>query len=212
MSDSQLLKALEAQDTAGASLARVAAVRSFQPDATASATTRTFNQVRAQLDSTYVLARQGDPSASTRAFDAYMTFEQVERAVRAKNPGLAGDLEGWFAELRARSAEGATATELEVTRLQLAGGLENAERLLGDDFSPGNLFFQSFVILVREGLEAILIVGALMTFLVKMGAAERKRDINIGVGAAVGRQPPHGLRPGDRFSYQSRPDERRSKG
>jgi len=35
-------------------------------------------------------------------------------------------------------------------------------------------------------MEAILIVGALMTFLVKMGAERRKRDINIGVGAALG--------------------------
>jgi high-affinity iron transporter len=39
--------------------------------------------------------------------------------------------------------------------------------------------------MLREGLEAILIVGALMTFLVKMGASHRKRDINLGVGAAI---------------------------
>jgi high-affinity iron transporter len=76
--------------------------------------------------------------------------------------------------------------ELDGIRRQLEAGLENAERTLGDDLSPANLFFQSFVIMVREGLEAILIVGALMTFLVKMGAARRKRDIHIGVGAALG--------------------------
>ena len=145
-----------------------------------------FSQVRSQIDSTYALARQGDSSASTRAFDAYMTFEQVERAVRAKNPSLAAELETAFAALRTRAAGGATPTELDAIRRQLDAGLENAERTLGDDLSPANLFFQSFVIMVREGLEAILIVGALMTFLVKMGAAHRKRDINIGVGAAVG--------------------------
>ena len=39
--------------------------------------------------------------------------------------------------------------------------------------------------MLREGLEAILIVGALMTFLSKMGASHRKREINAGVGAAV---------------------------
>ena len=38
------------------------------------------------------------------AFDAYMTFEQVERGVRAKNPALAAELEGSFAELRARAS------------------------------------------------------------------------------------------------------------
>ena len=52
--------------------------------------------------------------------------------------------------------------------------------------SPFNLFLQSFVILVREGLEAILVLGALMAFLVKTGAAHRKRDLHIGVGAAIG--------------------------
>ncbi|MGH3992788.1 MAG: FTR1 family iron permease [Pseudonocardiaceae bacterium] len=39
--------------------------------------------------------------------------------------------------------------------------------------------------LLREGLEAILIVGALLAFLVKMGAQDRRRDVNFGVGAAV---------------------------
>jgi high-affinity iron transporter len=185
MSDSAVLAALgEPTDSSGA-LARVAAVRAFQPDASSGANAEIFARVRAQIDSTYALARTGDTSASTRAFDAYMTFEQVERQVRAKNPALAAELETAFAALRTRAAGGATASELDRIRRQLEAGLENAERVLADRLSPASLFLQSFVILVREGLEAILLVGALMTFLIKMGAAHRKRDINIGVGAAV---------------------------
>jgi high-affinity iron transporter len=186
MSDAEVLTALGESDSSRSALARVAAVRGFQPDASASANAEVFSRVRAQIESTYALARKGDTSASTRAFDAYMTFEQVERSVRVKNPGLASELEAAFAALRARAAGGATVSELEGIRRQLQAGLENAERILGDELSPANLFLQSFVILLREGLEAILLVGALMTFLVKMGAAHRKRDINIGVGAAVG--------------------------
>jgi high-affinity iron transporter len=186
MSDTQLLAELGERDTSAIALARVAAVRGFQPDATADSSAQIFSQVRVQLDSTYALARRGDTSASTHAFDAYMTFEQVERGVRARNPGLAAQLESAFAALRTRTAGGATSSELAAIRRQLDAGLENAERTLGDALSPTNLFVQSFVILVREGLEAILIVGALMTFLAKMGAAQRKRDIHIGVGAAVG--------------------------
>ena len=185
MSDAALLKALGDSDTTSRALAQVAAVRAFQPDASISNNDRVFALVRAQVESTYALARKGDTSASTRAFDAYMTFEQVERSVRAKNPGLAAQLEASFAALRTRAAGGATPSELDGIRRQLDAGLENAERVLGDDLSPANLFLQSLIILVREGLEAILIVGALMTFLVKMGAAQRKRDINIGVAAAV---------------------------
>jgi high-affinity iron transporter len=187
MSDDQVLGALgETDSTSRGALGRLAAVRTFQADHTDAASAQVFARVRQQLDSAFALARAGDPAASGRAFDAYMTFEQVERGVRAKSPALAARLETEFASLRTRAAGGATPAELATLRRQLEGGLENAERLLGDKDSPLNLFLQSFVILVREGLEAILIVGALMTFLSKMGAAQRKRDIHIGVGAAVG--------------------------
>ena len=187
MSDDQVLAALGATDSATPeALGRLSAVRTFQADHTGAATAQVFAQVRDQLDSAFTLARAGDPAASARAFDAYMTFEQVERGVRAKSPSLAAELETAFASLRTRASGGATPAELAALRRQLDAGLENAERILGDRGSPLNLFVQSFIILLREGLEAILIVGALMTFLSKMGAAHRKRDINVGVGAAVG--------------------------
>jgi high-affinity iron transporter len=187
MSDDEVLAALGVKDRSDReALGRLAAVRTFQADHTGAATAQVFDQVRAQLDSAFALARTGDPGASARAFDAYMTFEQVERGVRAKNPGLAAELETAFASLRTRAAGGATPAELDALRRQLEAGLENAERTLGDQTSPFNLFVQSFVIMLREGLEAILIVGALMTFLSKMGASQRRRDIHIGVGAAVG--------------------------
>jgi high-affinity iron transporter len=187
MSDLELLRALGARETGEAeALAQVARVRTAQTDAAATATAQTFDRVRAQIESTYALARTGDSSASSRAFDAYMTFEQVERQVRAKNASLASDLEASFASLRSRAAGGATPAELEAIHGKLMGQLENAERLLADQLSPVNLMVESFVILIREGLEAILIVGALMTFLAKMGAANRRRDVHIGVGAAIG--------------------------
>jgi high-affinity iron transporter len=187
MSDEEVLAALGVSERSTPdALGGLAAVRTFQADHTGAQNEQVFAQVRAQLDSAFALARTNDPAASGRAFDAYMTFEQVERGVRAKNPGLAAELEAAFASLRTRTAGGATPAELDALRRQLTGGLESAERALGDQDSPFNLFVQSFVIMLREGLEAILIVGALMTFLVKMGAARRRRDIHVGVGAAIG--------------------------
>ncbi len=186
LSDSAVATALAAAGRADTSAGAVAAVRSLQETADAAATARVFGTVRSQLDSAYALARAGKgEGASAAAFDAYMTFEQVERSVRAKNPDLATALETRFAALRTRAAGGATNAELETIRAGLAADLENAERVLGETLSPLNLFFQSFVILVREGLEAILVIGALMAFLTKTGAANRKRDIHVGVGAAV---------------------------
>lgn len=187
LSDSAALAAMGVTGAPSQSdLARLARLRAYRDDA-AAGSDAVFALVRTQLDSAFGLAGQGDgAAASAKAFDAYMTFEQIERSVRAKNVGLADALETAFATLRTRAAGGATAAELGDLRADLGARLENAERVVGDKLSPVNLFFQSFVLLVREGLEAILIVGALLTFLAKTGASHRRRDIHIGVGAAVG--------------------------
>ena len=183
MSDAALLDSLgAAEDGSGGGLARLAAVRSHQDES--SAADEVLARVRAEVDSAYAMARTGDPGAGTMALDAYMTFEQVEREVRGKDPGLAAELEAEFAALRATATQGA-GTELDGARTRLTAGLDRAGTLLGERLSPVNLFVQSFVIMLREGLEAILIVGALMTFLAKMGAGDRRRHVNAGVLAAI---------------------------
>jgi high-affinity iron transporter len=102
-----------------------------------------------------------------------------------KDPGLTSQIEAAFASLRTRAGSGATPDQLGGIRQDLARALERAERTIGDRPPPSGLFVQSFVILVREGLEAILVIGALMAFLVRTGNAHRRRDINLGVGAAI---------------------------
>jgi high-affinity iron transporter len=144
-----------------------------------SATAATFAAVRRQVDS--ALALRSDKMA----FNAYLTFEQVETEVRAKNPGLASELETTFAWLRTRAAQ-ADETERHAIRERLLAGLERAERVVADHPSPMSLFVASFFLLVREGFEAILIVAALMTFLAKAGAPERRRDVARGAWLAVG--------------------------
>ena len=183
LSDEQVLGALGAN----ASSARLAAVRSYQAAVDdAAATALVFAAVRKKVQEAGELAAAGKPEgAVAAAFDAYLVFERVERTVRAKRPQLAATLEAAFATLRTRVAGGATAAELDGVQRDLAASLEQAERIVGDTLSPGNLFVQSLVIMLREGLEAILIIGALMAFLVKTGAGHRRRDIHIGVGAAV---------------------------
>ena len=48
-----------------------------------------------------------------------------------------------------------------------------------------SLFIASFFLLLREGFEAILIVAALMAFLAKAGAGERRREVARGAWLAV---------------------------
>jgi high-affinity iron transporter len=183
MSDVELLDSLgAAEDGSGGGLAMLAAVRSHQ-DGT-SAAGDVLARVSAQVDSAYALARTRNPAAGTLALNAYMTFEQVERELRGKDPGLAAELEEEFAALRAAASQGA-GPELDDARARLTAGLDRVGAVLGEGLSPVNLFIQSFVIMLREGLEAILIVGALMAFLAKMGAADRRRHVNAGVLAAI---------------------------
>ena len=104
LSDAQLLAALGTpHDSSAAALGRLAAVRTATTG-TDLAAGAVLDQVRAQVESTYALARGRDPGAGPKALDAYMTFEQVEREVRAKNPSLAADLEAEFAALRTQAA------------------------------------------------------------------------------------------------------------
>ncbi|MGH7584603.1 MAG: FTR1 family iron permease, partial [Gemmatimonadales bacterium] len=183
LTDSEVLAALGAGATAG----RLAAVRDFQPATGGTAASAAiFATVRGQIARSVALARSGQPKvAADTAFDAYMEFEKVEGDVRARDASLASDLEAAFATLRTRAAGGATANELDTVQRDIAALLERAERVVSDRMSPTNLFIQSLVIMLREGFEAILIIGALIAFLVKAGAAHRRRDIHIGVGAAV---------------------------
>lgn len=182
MSDADVLAALPA----GATDANLAAVRTIQGPSGAAIST-VFTTVRARVDSAHSLALAGrSEAARAMAMDAYITFEQVERQLRVQDPALTLDLEEAFSSLRTRAGTGASPAQLTEIRLDLARALERAERTVGDRNSPSNVLLQSFIILVREGLEAILVIGALMAFLVKTGNGHRRREIHLGVAAAVG--------------------------
>ncbi|MEZ4413080.1 MAG: FTR1 family protein [Gemmatimonadales bacterium] len=184
MSDAQIAEALGAP--VGAAAPAIAAVRSFQVQESGVHAEEVLAEVNVRLDSVLTLAAAGQSeAASAEAFEAYLTFEQVESGLRAIDPSLAGQLEAGFATLRGRAGGGATSAELDALHDDLVSGLARAERILGTPMTPSDLFVQSFVILLREGLEAILLIGALIAFLMKTGNARRRRDIHIGVGAAV---------------------------
>lgn len=184
MSDRQIADILGVAPTLAG--ARIAAARAFEMQAHRADAEPVFALVRAQLDSAAAALATGQrEAAGTLVFDAYMSFEQVEAGVRAKAPSLAGNLEAGFTTLRGRAQGGATPAELQAIRAELDIDLARAERILAKPLGPAELFVQSFVILLREGLEAILIIGALVAFLVRTGNGRRRRDIHLGVGAGV---------------------------
>jgi high-affinity iron transporter len=178
LSDAALLDSLGTSDWS-----RVAAIRSAKGGASADYRP-VFAVVRRRLDSAAAFTKAGQADqARSLALDAYMAFEAVERSLRIKDPALVSRLEAAFARMRERTLE---PTRLAATREELARALDKAEARVGEASSPVALFIQSALILLREGLEAILVVGALIAFLVKLGAGERRREIHAGVAAAIG--------------------------
>jgi high-affinity iron transporter len=167
-------------------LSRLAAVRAAGTSGqSAQMASLVFAEVRKRIDSSVALAAAGHlDDAEARALDAYITFEQVERTVRAKDPGLAAELEAAFADLRARAGSGGA--DVASVKTALDARLERAEQVFADRSSPAALFTQSFLLMLREGLEAILVVGALLTFLTRAGAGHRRKEIHWGVAAAIG--------------------------
>lgn len=141
--------------------------------------------VRRTLDEALAAARGGRASdAKDRAFDAYLAFEPIETPARAKNPGLVASLERQFAEFRAAVA----ANDLraaERARNAIDTGLPGVASLLQTAGGWWGAFLQSLLIILREGFEAILVIGAIVAFLIKTGHRERLRSIWLGSGFAL---------------------------
>ncbi len=148
---------------------------------------RTVRRAKTEVAQAQELARSGEShQAAARALDAYLVFEQIEAAVRVRDSKLAGRVERAFTEFRASLLSDAGESEVSEARATVEVALDEALAKTTATASSGVLLSQSFVIIVREGLEAILIIAALMAFLHKTGASERKRDIGYGVLAAIG--------------------------
>ena len=137
------------------------------------------------LDQSLAAATGGRSSqANDLAFDAYIAFEPLEGTARAKSPGLVASMERHFADFKGavRSADLRAADR---ARNAIEAGMPAIVELTKPTGSGWGAFFQSFLIILREGLEAILVVGAVVAFLIKTGHRERLRSIWIGVGLAL---------------------------
>jgi high-affinity iron transporter len=133
------------------------------------------------LEQSLAAARDGRASdASDRAFDAYLAFEPIETPARARDPGVVASMERRFAEfkaaVRADDIRGA-----ERARDAIEANMTNVVELTRPASSAHDAFWESFLIIVREGFEAILVIGAIVAFLLKTGHRERLRAIWTGI-------------------------------
>lgn len=150
-------------------------------DAVNAASSATSRTILALLDSALDFARAGKKAeAGDKAFDAYIAFEPLETPTRAKKPGLVTSMERHFADFKGavKRDDVAGATE---SRDAIADGLPEVIDLNQRPSGAWEAFLQSLLIIVREGFEAILVIGAVVAFLIKMGHRERLKSIWIGI-------------------------------
>jgi len=132
--------------------------------------------------------RSGDHQAArSAALSAYLDgFEMIEQQLAAVDGDLMRRAEADFMAVREaidRRHEADIVSERAATaRASLAAA---ADALSGDGLSPAATFSASFFILFREGLEALLVVAALLTFTRKANAASATRHIHLGWVAAL---------------------------
>ena len=137
------------------------------------------------IDDALAAARAGKKAeAGDLAFDAYIAFEPLEGPARMRDPGLVAGMERHFADFKgAVKANDLAAAELERNRIEQ--GMPAILELQTPDSTGWGVFLESLLIILREGFEAILVVGAVVAFLIKTGNRARLRDIWWGVGGGL---------------------------
>ena len=125
----------------------------------------------------------GDRQAATKlALSAYLDgFEPVEPALAARDATLMARIEAEMGNLRAAIGRGEPVASVTDRIAVLDTLFSDAEEVLAPDAaSTASSFIGAFTILLREGLEALLIVVAMIAFLRKADRGDMVRHVHGG--------------------------------
>ena len=126
--------------------------------------------------------------AKELALSAYLDgFEPVEPILATRNPDLLVRIESGMMDLRAAIDADLPTSAISERIRAIEGLLVQAENVLAPESATGwSTFVASFAILLREGLEALLIVIAMIAFVRKAGQDRALRFVHGGwTGALV---------------------------
>jgi len=158
------------------------------PDAAIPAQTGSLTLARSRLDEALAAYERGDRKAATSlALSAYLDgFEPVEALLSTRDNALMIRIEGAMANLRAAIAKNEPVETVKGRVSALDDLFAEAEAALApSQASATSSFLAAFTILVREGLEAILIVIAMIAFLNKADRRELLPYVHGGWVAAL---------------------------
>ena len=173
----------------GAELDAVRAYLTAHPQALAAARPAPLDFTRAKLRESLAAYQRGDAAGARQAaISAYLEgFELIEASLDNLDSGLRTETEREMMALRSAidAAPPADAIAAQVARIDAL--LDRAaERLSGDAMSSEAAFVSSLLILLREGLEAILVLAAIIAFVRKTGRQDALPYIHAGwIGAVL---------------------------
>jgi len=146
--------------------------------------------IREKLMAAEIFYELGDTQAAyASARSAYLdSYEYVEIPLRAIAPDFTFEVEYQFATLRNQINDDATIEEIATTIISLERSLDESERLVSGTgtIAPMIAFISSFSIIFREGLEAVLILGAIITYLEASRNHKFKKYVHYGIVLAIG--------------------------
>ncbi len=157
------------------------------PDAVAARADGSLALTRERLDASLRAYAAGNRrAAADLALSAYLDgFEPVEPMLAARDPALMARIEQAMGALRAAIGNARPLPEVQAANQELAGLFGEAETTLAPErASSASSFLGAFGVLLREGLEALLIVVAMIAFLRKTERTEVLGFVHAGwVGA-----------------------------
>lgn len=170
---------------------RGAAVMAYlrnSPEAVKATGSDAIAKVRERLDASLSAYRAGDMEGASRlAVSAYLDgFEPLEATLRVKDEPLMREVEAAMTALRSDIDGRAGAENIARQVAEINVLLQRVDSTLNSRLADaGSAFVGAFTILLREGLEALLIVVAIIAFLRKADRLQQTRYVHAGTVAAL---------------------------
>ncbi len=167
----------------------VACAALFAVPPAAAAEVDIVDQVSLKLDD--MLATYGRGAATAAGQErraAYLLFEEVEPSLMARAPALTSDIERIIGEggtLALLIQDRAPTVDVDGQVQAAKGLLAQARDRLSAGSDPGVVFGQSLFIIVREGFEAILVVGAIAGYLIVSNNKDKLGTLYLFAGLAI---------------------------